>query len=490
MEEFDPTQMFTYTASQLADYIEAGKVSKEELYANGYPAVKRPALEEELTRRRRVIEEDDEMWQWAKGLDTISAYETYLATYDTHSEGSYRGKHVFDARARVAQLRAEGERLKSELFDAMRYTPWLFTAETINYIIRGVDDPDVLRALKAESDVASRFIGSGQTISFREIKEQGIIPDSWTIEKLIAPDAYIEQRNIGELGEFPTGGRTDVYFLGVPRGGKSSVMAGVFYEMYRRGKISYEPQLNEHGVDNCQEYYQSLIRSVDKASFPVSTNRDTISFMKIQLTNNNRRNPLTFVEIAGEDFRAIADGHLTGAEVWQKIGAARCLQSRNRKLLTFIVDYAISKPGVRKDDYNYTDLDQGLILANALQVLGHDGSGKNGTDGCTLSRVDTIAVIVTKSDLMGDNMTAGERLQTAMAYLTEKFSTFMNNLLDVSRAHGINKPNRYQPYVIPFSLGKLVIGNKYLYDSTDSATLIDFISDTTTTNTGRRGLFN
>lgn len=477
--------------AEMLQFIISGQVTKEEAYAGGYPATKRPELERLIREREAqiqaqqqqkelLIKEDNEMWQWAKTRDTVRAYESYLANYDKTEAGAYRGEYVYDARQRMEELLEAGLRLREELFRALQTSPWLFPAETVKYLVDGLDDPDTLRALKQQRDIASRFICTGQTVSFDEVRNSGIVPYDWTLEKILAPDFAVEQSNIEELGDFPSSGRTDVYFLGVPRGGKSSVLAGIFHEMFRRGNGQYVPHFNREGRDPGNRYYNGLIRSVGAAKFPISTAMDTISFMKIDLNNaNGTTNPLTFVEIAGEAFRRIAEGLNDGASVWQALGASQCLRSNNRKLLAFIVDYSISRQGVRSDSEVWTDMEQSIVLSNALTVLSSDGVGRDHSEGCTMSKVDTVAVIVTKSDLIGENLSPQDKNQAAMAYLQANFQSFMNNLCNVCRKYGINKPNNFNPYVMTFSLGKLLIGNTYQYDPTDSTNIINFIGAVT-----------
>lgn len=477
---FDPLNLYSYTAQEMADFINNGEISKEELYANGYSATRRSELEAELDRRVQLLKDDDEMWEWAQRQATIKAYEKYLKKYDVRGENVYRGKYVYDAKDALEELIERIKRLREDLFHSMKTSPWLFKAGTVQALINGVNNPDELKQLRSKRDVASMFICTGQTISFDEIQKENIVPKSWTLAKVMAPDFALPQTNISELGEFPTNGRTDVYFLGVPRGGKSSVLAGILYEMFCCGQVTYEPQFNSNGIDKCIAYFKGLIKAVEAAKFPVSTPSDSISFMKLKLTNGNRENPLTFVEIAGEDFATIAGGHESGREVWERIGAAQCLHSENRKLLAFIVDYSISKGNVRTDAVIWSDLEQALVLGDALKVLAHDGHGDEGKANCTLSKVDSVAVIVTKSDLIGDNLSKEQRIAAAQKYLTEKFPTFMNNLAKACKEHGINNPIGNQPYILTFSLGRLLIGNTYEYDPSDSANIIDFISSVTT----------
>lgn len=492
MEEFDQTRLFVYTACQLANFIENNQVNKAELYNAGLPAATRIELEAILDKLQSLKAEDEEAWQFACRTNTIQSYKYYLKVYDVPSvfdkdKVTYRGKHVMDARFTLNQLEEEAKVLRTELFEAMHNSPWKFSAETVRLLINGFDrhttsedQENCLKRLRAQDDIASRFIGAGLTISFDEIIEEKLVPSNWTLDKLIAPDYALPQTNIGELGDFPQEKRTDVYFFGVPRGGKSSVLAGIIYEMFQHGVCEYEPQYNHEDRDRCSGYYNGLIRAVDSAKFPISTARDTISFMKISLNVHNRTNHLTFVEIAGEDFSKIAHRIESGPEVWEKLGAAQCLQCKNPKLLFFIIDYSICKGNVRSDSQTWTNMDQALVLTSCLKVLEEDGPDKkNREKDCTLSKVKSVAVIVTKSDLMGDNLSKDERLKVAQEYISEQFQTFMNNLQKACKKYGINKPRNYKPYILTYSLGKLQIGNTYAFDPSDSDNIINFISAAT-----------
>lgn len=484
MEEFDPQKAYSYSVREAARYINKGIVTKEALYSFGFPANKRPELEEEL---KKPIE-DKKMWNWASRRDTEEAYQEYLDIYDVPEDRGYRGEYVFDAQMALRHLRELAIKLREELFDTMTKQPWLFPFTVMRHLIKGADE-DTREAANDRDDIVSKFVAKGMKIKFEEIKERGIIPNTWTQATILKDDYGLPQVKMDELGDFPIEGRTDIYFLGVPRGGKSSVLAGLIYEMYRKGAVTYEPQFNHNMIDKSHPYYKGLLKSVEMNKFPVSTAKDSITFMKIQLNHNNRRNHLTFLEIAGEDFRTIADGHSVGADVWKSLGASQCLQSKNRKFLAFIIDYSIARGDVRTDSDDWTDRDQALTLEDALIVLGNDGPNpKKSSIGSTLSKVDTVAVIVTKSDLMGSDLTSEQKTDLAMVYLKEKFPNFMTNLSEACKIHGINSAMNHKPYVMTFSLGTLKIGNTYLYDPTDAANLMEFISRTTSgVRTGNRG---
>ena len=474
-KEFDPQKAFLYAPEEVFWFIIKNKLSEQDLYDAGFPASKRSALKQLLDEWKKLLIGDDETWDLAKSKDTIPAYCFYLEKYDKST--GYRGKHVIEAKMRIEELKKERISLRQKLFDDMKKYPWKYEADTVRYLLDGVNDENTIASLKKMKDIASKFICSGQTVEFEELQSNGIVPNHWTYEKIIAPDAAVVQTEMRDLGKFPTEGRTDIFFLGIPAGGKSSVLAGLFYEMHRLGRSIYEPQFNEDRIDRSSSYYEGLIKSVDAAKFPVSTAKDTISFIKINLQTSRRVHPLTFVELSGAAFMTIAKAHAVKKDVWAALGAVQCLQSKNKKLLAFIVDYSIEKGSIRVDAMN--NMDQSLILLGSLNVLCSDGDGPKGDVHCTFSRIDTVAVIVTKCDLMDKRLSEEERTQEAMNYLSVHYKAFMNTLTSYCKRYGVNAPNKNQPYVLTFSLGNIQIGNTYDYDPRDSAKLIDFISVTT-----------
>ena len=473
MNDFDPIKVNSYSIEELADMIENKIVSKDELYGVGLAAPKRPLLEAELNKRMRVVIEDDEAWQLADRKKTIAAYESYVTKYDKLPP-EYRGKHVAEAKAEIERLIIELDELKRELFTSMRQEPWVFKAEGVKKLFVGENKPEVLEALRNFPDITSRFLASGQKISYEDLIRERIIPANIKKENLIAEDQFLVQTNISELGDFPEEKRTDVYFFGVPRGGKSSVLAGILSNMDKRGVAIYQPHWNQQGKDLVRSYYYGLIESTRKGKFPVSTQADSVSFMKLDLKLKKRQNLLTFVEIGGEAFQQAYESGMRGDLAWGELGAGSCLRSKNKKLLIFILDYSLVQ-GINNQS---TEAQQAQVLNTALQILSTDGKGKDFSDGCTLSKVDTVAVVVTKSDLM-NNPNRDKRTEIAIDYISDNFASFMTALEECCSKFGINKATGYKPYVMAFSLGKLLIGNTYAYDPTDSENIVNFISDVT-----------
>lgn len=482
MMEFDALAINGYTLEQLIGFYKEEGITYEEMCNAGLNWETRKKLKAEIEKKEEEKRKEEADWQSAKKMNTIVGYKFYIRKYPS-------GLHVFEAETKIAEIEDFLEGLTNELLKDMKANPWNYNANTMQKLFNGIGDEERERLRKQIDnddeagdklpDIATKFVWHGNTITYQLLREHNIVPENLSQQEICAPDYAVPQRNIAELGDFPKD-RTDMYFLGVPRSGKSSVMAGLIYSLYKDGVAEYIPQLIE-GKDRCEEYYKKLIQAVECKKPPVSTAEDTISFLKLNLKKDNRTNKVTIVEISGEAVREMSDKHSDNArKAWKELGAVQCLTNNNRKVLFFVLDYSIIRRGVRKDTGKWTPLAQVQTLESALRVFCTDGEGaidekKGFNKGCTMSKVDTVAIIVTKSDLMDENTVNG-RLDRAFKYLNSNFKAFMNNLCGKCRELGINKANKYQPYVMTFSLGKFYVGNSVIYDGEDSARIATFIS--------------
>lgn len=502
MEEnnFNPMNVNGYSVDELIKFVypepDVQPVTVETITSAGLFGQKRVDFLNRINEIERQREIEEAFWQEACSTNTIDAYKRYQKKFPN---GQYFNKAV----AKIMMLEAEAEELREELFQTMRERPWDFNKDMVNRLCRGASSDEDKKAFKNLDDVASRFVYKGFKITEKDLKEGGIIPDSWVIEDLTKPAYKVPQLTIKDFGNYPQG-RTDIFFLGVPRSGKSSVLAGIMTSLRKMGEGEYVRYFRseQERIDPCEGYYNALIKSIGEHQFPESTKEDAINFLQMNLTLNNRKNPVTFVELSGEAFKASAVQHTLSGEkseyrsqmigerkggfssssleshlIWEDLGASKILANGNRKLLFFILDYSIIS---RASDASFTPIDQEMILENALRVFSTDGTGPvnpktNLNNGCTLSKVDTVAVVVTKSDRM-NTQNIDERIQIAEKYIYESFKGFMKSLYEKCKVLGINKSCNYQPYILTFSLGKFHIGETIEFDGTDSERIAKFIS--------------
>lgn len=414
----------------------------------------------------RISELDEtEVWNTARQSHTISLYEHYLSLYPN-------GIYKVEAESYIRELMEKMSSMKRDLLADMRYNPMKYAPNMMQRLFKGMSNSDPSSVDNLESDdILARYITMGCTISYQELVDEGIIPPTITEKELMTPEFHVPQTK--NFNDFPLD-RTDIYFLGVPRSGKSSVLAGLFNAMTTRGNWRYVPNINEEGVDNSISYFNGLVRSVATKKPPVPTARDTINYINIDVPNavgTKRTAHLNFVEISGECFRNLADSLGESRDVWKTLGASQVIANQNRKVLFFLLDYNT----ILGNQYGVTSYDQQEALNNALIILSNDGPNrKNPTKGCTMSKVESVGVIMTKADLMPAD-TKEERLEIAMNYLSENFSAFMTRLGDVCRDFSINRKENYKPYIFTFSLGDFFIGNTLIYNHNNSMELASYI---------------
>ncbi len=372
----------------------------------------------------------------------------------------------------------------------MRQNSWNYPASKMRQLLYGSDTLSTgsfagaaAATAAAGDDVASQFIAKGLRLDFQTLIDNNIIPADFT-EKMVIEDDYPLPQTT-DFSSFPTD-RSDVFFLGAPRSGKSTVLSGLFYTMNREGRWRHQICRDKNtGTDSSINYYNGLLKAVAEHKSPVSTQTDTISYisMDVPVGRDADANPgrnkdmarLNFVELSGEAVKSLANSlspGVSGTGVWQNLGASQIMQNNNKKVLFFLLDYNV----ILGHQSGYSDFDQERTLSTALQVLTHDGKGKDFTKGCTMSKVESVAVILTKADLMGTT-DRNERREIAFSYLKENFKAFMNSLTDCCHRYNINSAMSHLPYIFTFSVGKFYVGNTMEFDSTDSLELAKIIQD-------------
>ena len=482
--EFDPRKVNAYSFEELMGFINRGEAEFADFQMAGLNWQMQSRIKELLQEMEAKKNREENDWRSTCGINTVSSYQFYLNTYGENAI------HAFEAKMRIQELGQLQQQLYEDLFADMREDMLKYKSNVMQVLFGKFPATDEMRA---ENSPIGRFLKADMKLTFQDLYRSGILPEgNRALENAIFKDDFeVPQLKIEELGEIPTN-RTDVYFLGCPASGKSCVLAGFLNHLHYAGEMKYIPQRNAQGIDGCRPYYNALIRGISEYKAPRSTGYDTFSFMQVDL-GAKRDREVTVMELSGEAFNALSDANTSGREVWQKLGVGRCLKNDNPKTLFFLVDYSC----VIGKNKMFTAAQQEEILDNALVVFGSDGNGgRYGEKNCTMSRVQNVAVIVTKSDLMdveqGRPLTTEERMDIAYQHLENRFRNFMNNLTEMCEKYGINANSKdpYKPYVFTFSLGQFYLGNSVIFDNTDSKRLAEFVvSATERHRKGFLGLF-
>ena len=271
--------------------------------------------------------------------------------------------------------------------------------------------------------------------------------------------------------------RTDLYLIGMPGCGKSSLLAGVLKYMTEAKALRYGAPSGTNGNDICQAYYKGLVEGLCERKLPQPTKTDTLVPMQFDIGPRHKQ-PITVVEHSGKALKALSDAFITGGEAWEKIDVGRCLKNDNPKMLLFLFDYHI----LTGRDSRFSAIEQEQVLGNALDVFNSDGTGQYGEKNSTMSRVRNVAIVITKSDLMekerGCPLSYDERNDIAFQYMQDRCSGFMNNLSDLCGKYGINadsKEHALEILVTTFSLGRFEGENLVKPNTADAKRLSEYI---------------
>ncbi len=370
----------------------------------------------------------------------------------------------------------ERQYLVERILADMRVHPDEYNSAKMRFLFCVQQAPE---AILEGDDYKGRFLREGYFMTFDDLYRGGIIPaDVPELRNAVFKNDFeVPQLKMDDLREQEMG-RTDVYFLGLTCCGHSSMLAGVIKYLHDFGRGVYVPHRNKEGIDMCVPYCNAVLRGLDECKLPQSTCRETMSFLQFNLGDDFDRK-VTFVEYGDGAIGRLANAITDDPEVWDRESLGRCLRNDNPKTLFFVVSYQmISKHKPVSEPH------QAEILENALVAMDCNGEGKKGEKNCTMSKVQTVAIVFSHSDLMdeeaGRPLNKVERRKIAMDYLDSRLRSFMNNLCDMCKKYGINKDNQNKPYVFTHSLGKFYVGNSVVYDPTDSNCLSEFLISTTT----------
>ena len=231
--------------------------------------------------------------------------------------------------------------------------------------------------------------------------------------------------------------RTDLYLVGVPGSGKSTILASLFKQAMKRGILLPDPYNQDGSI-----YQDSLISNLNKGILPEGTAKGSYNYVAFSMQDDHAQNhPFNVVEVPGELYvNMYKNGEVDSF--------LKYIKNPNKKILAFIIDSLAHDTGYVESN---NQIDQSLIYVNIIQMFKQNG---------VLEEVDAIYLIANKFDAIKESRykyDENDDVDLSNDFLQEEFLNLINNCKAV-RESGKNK---FKIKVLPFSIGD--VANEFLF---------------------------
>jgi hypothetical protein len=471
------------SADELWGYIKNGDITLDEMKDAG--GMIRDIIDEinnlqkNLNAEKKAeAEKETAFWNESKNKHTRQSYNDYLTKYPDGRYKSQAEESITLITKEESKKRVEAEiafwnecNTKGKKIDYVKYI-----AAYPNGIYKNHAEACLANIDKEKHDCLEKMKDRPEDFDnkrLQKILDEGILEESDLIkEGIITQEAlklylnpplnqFINQKEWGSSPKIQEG-KTDIYFFGIPGSGKSCVLAGTLYAAHKKGILRCDIK-ETFGYT----YINELIKCIEIGYIPLPTDDDSVNCLSFSLIKNNKTHlknnkthPLNVIEMSGEIFINTYQKLVGDKSRDKSITIQKYLENKNRKIIFFVIDYRADSASAHTKDLAANQTDK---LTAILEILKNDG---------ILKQTDGIVVIISKSDYMPQAQNKS-REEIAKNYLNDNYLNFMKILGEHLRSYKINRANGYKPYVIPFSLGKFMLGRTFICDLNDSNIVVD-----------------
>lgn len=267
-------------------------------------------------------------------------------------------------------------------------------------------------------------------------------------------------------------GYTDVYFFGIPSTGKTCILMG----------LSSSESLDVNLAHGGGDYAAALQQYTSSGVTVTSTPGDFVVSLEANIysqTSKGVSHKVNLIEMSGEEFALQIAGHPDHIFTFEDMGSGttQLLQNDNRKVFFLIIDptanvvhrtHQVTKENGNVELESYS-VNQQKVIEKMVDLF-NDPSNCN-----IMKKVDSIHIIITKADLLGNNL---ERDDRALS-IVQRYQQKITKLINLCKNYNINTQTKHRPKLYTFSLGKFYVGGLYEYDCTDSDRLVTAITNST-----------
>lgn len=225
-------------------------------------------------------------------------------------------------------------------------------------------------------------------------------------------------------------GRTDLYFVGLPGTGKSTMLAGLLNVADKDGILMADTYNNDGSVFQTQ-----LISDLKKGVLPNATAAGSYNYIALSLKDEDgTKHPFNVVEVPGELYVSMFNNPNVGEFL-------NYINNSNKKILVFVIDSLAHDNGY----FDANQLDQSLVYVNILNMFKNNG---------VLEQTDAIYLVANKFDAIKETKypyDTREHEQISEEFLKNEFKNLINNCLDARDESN----NKFKIKILPFSIGEV-----------------------------------
>lgn len=237
-------------------------------------------------------------------------------------------------------------------------------------------------------------------------------------------------RNINQLPPMEEG-RTDVYFVGVPGSGKSTMLSGLLNVANKNGVLMPDIYNNDGSI-----YQTQLISDLNRGVLPNATASGSYNYVALSLKDEQgAKHPFNIVEVPGENYVNMFNNGDVGEFL-------NYISNSNKKILIFVIDSLAHDSGYNDSS---SQLDQNLVYVNILNMFKSNG---------ILDQTDAVYLVANKFDAIKESRYATNNASDdslALDFLQEEFRNLIENCKDARD----ESKNKFKIKVLPFSIGNV-----------------------------------
>lgn len=292
--------------------------------------------------------------------------------------------------------------------------------ELLDKVVRG----------RVSADEVKSSINSGN-FSFNDLLDAGINDRIVNSLKHYCNSNRITMfRNINQLPPMEEG-RTDVYFVGVPGSGKSTMLSGLLNLANRNGVLMPDIYNNDGSI-----YQTQLISDLNRGVLPNATASGSYNYVALSLKDDDgAKHPFNIVEVPGENYVNMFNNGDVGEFL-------NYISNSNKKILIFVIDSLAHDTGYNDSS---SQLDQNLVYVNILNMFKSNG---------ILEQTDAIYLVANKFDAIKESRYATNNSSDdslALDFLQDEFKNLIENCKDARE----ESKNKFKIKVLPFSIGNV-----------------------------------